>query len=216
VLDAAQALGHVPLAGCAEADILVAGAHKWLGAYHPLGIAFLGRRATAPLISAGCQKMIDLRQLDDPLLSFLTEMKRGSLDGHGETVNLSPLFSCQGALAGEPCASGVSKRLRVQLANAQRLGEVVARSGWVLHSPAAALCSGIVLLESTSPQVQAMPAASLRSAFHACGVTLSAYDKGLIRISTPRIPWRPQQLALLRSALRDIATCPTRQTAAWE
>ena len=44
VVDAAQAINHIPLGrDAASYDLILAGCHKWLRAYHPLGLAFCGR-----------------------------------------------------------------------------------------------------------------------------------------------------------------------------
>lgn len=53
VLDAAQAIGHVPLSSDVEcSDLVIAGTHKWLGGYLPLGLAFLNRERTDRRISS--------------------------------------------------------------------------------------------------------------------------------------------------------------------
>ncbi len=209
-VDGAQALGHVPLASCsAGADMLITGAHKWLGAYHPLGVAFSGRRETAELVGKICQEMIEASELDDPLLRFVHRLEHGSLDGHGETLNVSSLFSCQGALAARTAATSVQHDLRVQLANAQELAALAPKCGWAPRMPAAAFRSGILLLQSTSPTVQAMPAAALRSAFHAGSMAVSVYEHGLVRLSLPKTRWRPRELEVIQIALRTVHRNPS-------
>jgi hypothetical protein len=184
--------------------MLIAGAHKWLGAYHPLGIALFGRRGTAELVSATCDAMVNSSELDDPLLRFIRQLEQGLLDSDGETLNLSPLFSCRGALPIETSGTWGQDSLRLQLENARQLTELAAKVGWAACTPVAAFRSGILLLQSRSQQVRAMPAGALRSAFHACGVALSAYGQGLVRVSMPRTPWRSKDLAIIGTAFRTI------------
>lgn len=91
--DAAQAIGHVPLLNDSEAsDLVMAGTHKWLGGYLPLGLAFLSNEQTRKGIVETSDRMRANEELDDPLLDFLTDLEAQSLRHHTETINLTPLL----------------------------------------------------------------------------------------------------------------------------
>ena len=60
VIDAAQAFAHVPLDDCLSvSDFTIAGCHKWLQGYFPLGLALYGQQASRDFIDlakkAGCK-----------------------------------------------------------------------------------------------------------------------------------------------------------------
>jgi hypothetical protein len=100
VVDAAQAFAHVPVDdGLSVADFTIAGCHKWLRGYFPLGIAFFGQPGTHDLIVHAVAGTLQTGELDDGPLRFCEELNDADLDGYSETVNLGPLFSCCGAAA---------------------------------------------------------------------------------------------------------------------
>ena len=71
VIDAAQAVNHVPLHDTAKhADFLIAGTHKWIRAYHPMGLGFCCRPRAERLIGETFHEMLQRGELDDPLLQF--------------------------------------------------------------------------------------------------------------------------------------------------
>ncbi len=75
MVDGAQAFNHVPLRNVAEScDLLLTGCHKWLRAYHPLGLAFCCREQSEGFIQTVCREMVVRGELDDPLLSFATQL----------------------------------------------------------------------------------------------------------------------------------------------
>jgi hypothetical protein len=91
-------LAHVPVDDClASADFTIAGCHKWLRGYFPLGLAFFGQPGTREFIADTAANMLRTAELDDGLLRFCTQLTDANLDGYSETVNLGPLFSCCGA-----------------------------------------------------------------------------------------------------------------------
>lgn len=76
VVDGAQTLGHLPLQlADEEYDFFVAGCHKWLGAYHPLGLGLFGNPATADFIRQTAEHLVAHRKIDDPLLRFGYELE---------------------------------------------------------------------------------------------------------------------------------------------
>lgn len=115
VIDGAQDFCHVQTDlrdDCC--DLYLAGCHKWLGAYQPLGLAFYGRRRSQGLIETVLAESLESADLDDPMLSFVEQhCRHDSGQIHGETINLSSLFSCQAAVSEASLASeqGVEEML---------------------------------------------------------------------------------------------------------
>ena len=67
-LDGAQSLAHVPLELDRNyCDLLLAGCHKWLRAYNPLGVAFYGHPRSTQYIHDTVQRLMASRRIDDPL-----------------------------------------------------------------------------------------------------------------------------------------------------
>jgi hypothetical protein len=141
-----------------------------------------------------------VRRPDDPLLSLAPRLEAGALDGAGETVNLAPLFACQGAAAD---AANADRTARTR--NLDRLTGLAVGTGWRPLSPEPAFRSGILLLQAERPAVRRADPAALRAAFQDHGTALTAYGGGLIRLSMPDAGWQEQELDALRSTLRATA-----------
>ena len=176
LIDAAQALAHVPLEDSfAHADVLIAGSHKWLGAYLPLGIGFWRGDEFA------------MCRTGDPLARFTAAFDGGELDGFSETANLTPLLACAGAVAdrlNEP-----SHETFREVDRDDWLGSVTQPPGaWHLVQPSVAMRSRIMLLESRSPLHQNLSVDSLRRLWFDVGSLVTAYDRGMARLSIPFTP----------------------------
>jgi hypothetical protein len=65
--------------------------------------------------------------------------------------------------------------------------------------------SGILLLQSESPRLKRARPEEVREQFQECGVALTAYERGVIRLSAPLEPWREKDRDLLRFALERTA-----------
>ena len=203
VVDAAQALNHTPLSLHAEyCDLVLAGCHKWLRAYHPLGLALCCRASSEPLVTAACREMLDRRELDDPLLRFTGQLQSGATESFSETVNLAPMFTATAAV-GQMMRSDRSKRdeFSCQVENGNRLAARASDTGWRPVQPHKDLRSGILLLQATRDPTRRAPPDSLRTAFRLAGVSLTAYPKGLVRTSLPQRTMTGDQLDHVRSAL---------------
>jgi len=99
-IDAAQAFCQVPIAECFDAaDFVVAGAHKWLHAYLPMGIGFFGRRRSRRLIDHRLRLLRRRGRTNDPLLDFTEQLESDDLDSHFETANLAPVLTAAGAVS---------------------------------------------------------------------------------------------------------------------
>ena len=198
VVDAAQALGHVPLdEDCKVADFLVAGTHKWLGSYSTLGIGVAPQLTSSAAIEHDIQQALRDSVTDDGLLAFIEQL-RGSVGIQSETVNLCPLISAFGAQENsrQPTVDSITAQLR----NARRVIRIAERSGWYAELPENEYRCGILLLQLPKQQRQ-IPASQLQQLFADRSISLTAYDRGLVRLSLPVEPLNAKALERLEHAL---------------
>jgi len=203
VTDAAQALGHIPLAATLGAsDFVLAGCHKWLRGFQPMGLGFLKARQTLEKGPATRREMLAPGMLTDPLLSFTAELEGAPACRFGETVQVGPMFSCLGAVhdrlnrGRHPAAQH-----RAQLENAHHLQGLLDRRYWRPVLPHHAFRSGIMLLRQETAAGHTLPAKELRRWFHQRHMAVTTYDSGLVRLSMPQRRFTPQELRLLMSTL---------------
>jgi len=205
VVDGAQDFCHVgldvPNRCC---DLYLASCHKWLGGYHPLGLAFYGRRRSRRTIERMLGQALKNRQVEDPLLRFVEALQSGTEHDAGETVNLAALFSCGGAVRDAAHHGRVQDCLTEQLQNSDQVTRIAEAAGWRPCTPDRSLRSGIVMLESTDSRRSYRDAESLRKAFQDQGVALTAYQGGQVRLSMPATPLTANDLAVLASALSQL------------
>jgi hypothetical protein len=188
-VDGAQAFCHVPLQ-LAEVccDFLIAGCHKWLQGYHPMGVAFYGHPRSRQYVERTIRQLQSQRVLDDPLLRFVSQLERGVSSRYGETVNLNPLFSCQGALQDQSRHS-TAETLCQRRTNADELVSALAGTSWKPLRPADGLRSGILLVQGSTEAHRQTSPGILRRKLHEAGIVASTYAKGMVRISLPGEPW---------------------------
>ncbi|MCY2965530.1 MAG: aminotransferase class V-fold PLP-dependent enzyme, partial [Planctomycetota bacterium] len=207
VVDGAQAFCHIPTAAIIErADFFVAGCHKWLGAFEPLGIAFGNPTLLGPP-SRRLPELMRRHGIDDPLLNFTQQLEENALAANTETVNVTPLFACAGALK-EALRGTVSikESFQQRLRNANRVAAMAEEVGWKALRPVAGFQSGILLLEPTADSVVRLSPLDLRTHFHNRHISLTAYEGGCIRLSMPNRPFKSSDLGSLRNALHSAAT----------
>lgn len=206
VVDGAQDYCHVGLDAPAEScDLYLAGCHKWLGGFHPLGAAIYGRTRTRTMIEAVLDELLDHWQLDDPLLRFVEGIHAGRDCDPGETVNLAALFSCAGAIFDAQGDGVIHKGLEGRLRNSERIAAVAADCGWeprLLHN---SLRSGILLLDGTTPRAQCRSASETRAVLQDGGVVATAYDGGVLRLSMPAQAFDTAEIRAVGDALNAIA-----------
>lgn len=207
VTDAAQALGHVPLAtDLYTSELVLAGTHKWLGGYLPLGLALLSNRRSCDGVIATCQRMQDNEEIDDPLLDFLMRLESDTLRPHTETVNLSPLLTCCGALENfQNPDQQVDVTLRQQLANAHEIHWHAETVGWQPLLAESDQRTGIVSLRCENPDVQTLSPEVLRQRMRQLGLTATTYPGGIVRLSMPRTRFVPADTSLVRTALQAVS-----------
>jgi hypothetical protein len=200
VVDGAQALNHVPLGLADEyCDLLLAGCHKWLRAYHPLGLAFCCRQSTERLIASTLAETQARGEIDDPMLTFTNQLETNSTERYSETVNLLPMFTAAAAVR-RMLYSAKAKReeLALQMTNANNVADRAAKTSWHTIRPTLPMQSGVLLLES---KVSQAPANIARQRFFAAGVALTTYDGGVLRTSLPDWPLLATDLKWLQWAL---------------
>lgn len=192
LVDGAQAFAHVPIRESLNAcDCYIIGCHKWLGAHLPLGVAFCPCSTTSNGFSCALSKA------DDPLLAYTCGLDAGDNKQFGETVNLTPLLTCRGALADQ---GQVDRELLVRLESAQAICDRLGRNLQAI-APSEAFRSGIILVKTP---VRTLEPHALRSLLAARGVMLTAYDGGFVRLSLPKSKLTPNELDLLVRTLQSI------------
>jgi hypothetical protein len=174
LVDAAQALCQLPLEDLMTcADFIVAGSHKWMGAYMPTGIGLFGRARSRESIVRASER------IGDPLLNFIQQLDATVLPYASETANVTPLFACAGAAA---------DRLEVPATSLQRVSQFslsYPSGNWRPLRPQLAMQSRIVLLRATVCAHRLPDADALRRAWLREGKVVTAYDDGIVRLSFP-------------------------------
>jgi len=205
VIDGAQEFCHVPVNLAAGfCDLYIAGCHKWLRAYHPMGLAFFGQPRSQRAIEQALSRLMSNGRIDDPLLAFSEDLENGSTVPFGETVNVVSLFSCHGALGDAlGAASDAGTCFEARLANAEEIDALAEDAGWTALRPQAGLRSGIVLLQSQDSGLCEMPPDALRRRLLRFGIAATTYSRGRVRLAMPDRRWQPSELALLEFALRS-------------
>jgi len=203
VVDAAQAVSHTPLSTTApHCDFLVAGCHKWLRAYHPMGLGFCCRPTADSVVATVGREMAERGQLDDPLLSFTSELENGRCKAFSETVNLAPLFTSAAAVSRLwHSPHGRLQEFDRQIANTDRVAELTEATTWQTVRPHQSMRSGILLLQAKAKDARTAPPDTLRDRFRRQGIAVSAYDGGLVRASLLSHALSPPKLHQVRSAL---------------
>ncbi len=205
VVDGAQSIGHVPLnLADGYCDLLIAGCHKWLRAFSPLGLAFFGRPGSQSYIRDSLFRWLDAGRIDDPMLGFAREICGGDRKPYGETVQVGPLFTANAAIL-DALEQGLPRH---SVSNRAALVDVAESSGWRSIAPEHDLTSNILLFERKSRQVSHQTSEQLRSHFLAAGVALSSYESGLIRVSLPHSTMHEHDLDRLELAFRHAAEAP--------
>lgn len=212
VIDGAQTFGHVPIHLADDVcDFFIAGCHKWLRAYHPMGLGFYGNPDSQNDIQTRLERWRDQGELDDPLLNFSQELEHGLCLPFGETVNLVSLFSCRGAVNDMLSTGGNDPGYFSQrLANAETIAELFQDAGWRILRPQPEFRSGIVLLETEDRIVRSMSADRLRQRLMSLGVVATTYPEGLVRLSMPKAPWADGQSEILAKAFEAVNSQSTK------
>ena len=201
VIDGAQAIGQVPLDLAGDyCDLFLAGCHKWLRAFTPLGIGYFGHPHSVEYIQHSLARWLRSGDIDDPLLAFTRELLSGDAQPFGETVSVSPLITCdaatQDALATPNDPTGVFD-------SRQRVIDFARLQGWRCVSPPYEMQSKIVLFDHGDRRIAECSPEELRRQFCAKGVALTAYSGGMLRVSLPESAMSQAQSATLQAAFAN-------------
>ena len=175
LLDASQAVGHVPLVlRGGWCDALVAGTHKWLGAGQPLGFAI-----TEPsLVGQGGNLS---RTVDDPLRRFTDELCGGASSSWGETAGILPLLTAAGAVA--DCSAGdVRDRVTARIDAKLRLAAKLREHGWGVRAETEGSATGMLVAKSPSGR---RGADCLRRGLRRHRIVATVYPRSVVRFSMP-------------------------------
>ncbi len=186
LVDAAQAFCHVPIAECvAVADFVVTGSHKWMRAGQPMGIGIFGQHHSRPLITDTLHKISNTGSDLDPLLQFTEQIAGSVLNGHSETVNLSPLFSCGAAAVFHRENNAVNEAARHSHWDSHLHNIPDSLSHWVPVLTHRTLRSRISLFATTEPKIRTNLVEHTRREWLNRGCVVTAYGNGLVRVSPP-------------------------------
>jgi hypothetical protein len=156
--------------------------------------------ATRADIARLAAELVERGRLDDPLLAFL-QIQTGRMRRFTETVNLSPLFTCRGALEDQLTDGPIAGRLRRRLANAELVRRIARMTAWKPLIPLESFRSASVLLQSTAAAIRRLAPDRLRSLFHERDIALTSYAAGVVRLAMPSVPFSTCQAGSLIQAL---------------
>lgn len=204
VVDGAQALGHIsPSLEDNYCDLFIAGCHKWLRGYYPMGIAFYGRPETKGYISASLARWKKNGWLDDPLLTFTEQLQTGRWKRFGETVQLTPLFTANAACL-DSVAIPKDRRDLLTPANRLLLRHETFSTPWKMSEPNAEITTNIAILKQSSRKRDCIPAKELSKRWLEHGISVTALSRGMVRVSLPESRLTDPQLEHIKSTLLSI------------
>jgi hypothetical protein len=183
LVDAAQAFCQVSIAECFDcADFIVTGSHKWMHAYLPMGIGFIGQRLALELFGARrCRPSPNC----DSLLHFTEQITGNCLDNHSETTNLACLFAAAGA-ADDLLHTETTRVDSADLNFEEELADLpVNWADWRPLVPQAPLTSRIRLFQGSTDPLRSASPTWIRHRWLSAGAIISAYPGGLVRIAMP-------------------------------
>lgn len=198
VVDAAQAVGHKPVElSSGWCDLLIAGAHKWLGAYHPLGFG-VARDAS---FAAAVPRLLANRSIEDPLLQLSCELAGGLRVRHGETANLAPLLAAQGALD-DALARGARNELAGRLRNRRLVARVLRDERWRIDQTADDRRHAILV--ARPPRRSTAESADILSVMQRHRITATVYADLKVRFAMPTSPLTVRDRHRLAAALSEL------------
>jgi hypothetical protein len=198
-VDGAQAINHVPIRLASDyCDFLVAGCHKWLHSFTPMGVGFFGRRQTVDYIESSLARWSNQRIIDDPLLTFTNELETGRARRFGESVVVSPMITANAAITDSVTEP---ENVEVISENRRTIQSIVASNqDWSRVLAGDEATSRIMMLGTRKTRGQQLSPDALRRRFHANGIAVSTYRRGRVRISVPGSPLRSDDVRRLESA----------------
>ncbi len=199
VVDGGQEFCHAGSDLAADyCDLYLAGSHKWLGGHHPMGVGFYGRPRSRGFIDTMLCRLLEAGTVDDPLLRFAVHDAAGRVAVPSETLNLSSLFTCQSAVTEVGESWNTLASLAARLHARDSVAQIAVGSGWRVEQIDPAFRSGILLLRAL--RTSSCEPFLMRESFRRRGVSVTAYDGGLVRLSMPATPMSPEAASHLGAA----------------
>ena len=192
LLDASQAVGHVPLVlRGGWCDALVAGTHKWLGGGNPLGFSI-----TEPSLA---EQLGSEPPITDPLWRFAEELAGKTSPRWGETAGVLALLTAAGALA-DSGAGVIKRQLPSRLAAKRDVARLARREGWSCSAASEGSRTGVLV---ASPPVNAT-----RQRIEAClrdhGVVATVTNGKAVRFSFPASGLASDRIGRVERILRSL------------
>jgi hypothetical protein len=205
-IDGAQEFCHMePQASTEYCDIYLAGCHKWLAGYHPMGVATYGHRRSRDYVNGMLRNLLNAGKLDDPLLRLTDQIEAGTTTKYYETVNLSALFTCQAAVAEISKSQRVSESVHIRYKNRKLVADIVNNSEWETKHLQTDMESGILLAQAKSYSMRKTDPLIIRNSFREAGIGLTSYENGYLRLSMPNTPLPTDELSKLQSAFYAVS-----------
>ncbi len=203
VVDGAQAINHVPLRLNADyCDFLLAGCHKWLHSFTPMGVGFYGRARSKSYIRESIRRWQRKGEITDPLMSFAEELETGRNKRFGESVAVSSMITANAAVC--DAVEGPKVNDEAITHNRELIESTATSDGrWRLLTPGKATSHRIMMLQSRTESRTAF-SDRLRGQFHLRGIAVSTYRGGRVRISLPATPLQSEHELQLKSAFESI------------
>ena len=194
IVDAAQAVNHVELVGLSKlVDFTIAGSHKWLRSYAPLAFGLFAKKGSASFIATSIDQHVNSAFDCDPLLKF----SEGVQCPFGETLNLSGLFGCSGAVKDAIIESDFDDLHETR----EVIREIARSANWEAVEPKPEFCSRILMIRK--PGFCEDSREKLRRLFIRNQVAVSDFAGGYCRISIPDAIGK-EDYRLLRTAFACI------------
>jgi hypothetical protein len=199
LVDAAQALGHTDLSEIVGlADFIVAGTHKWVRSYIPLGVGVATNPSSQQWIANFMNSAIGTNGAGDSLSHMLHSIDQCRDTRFPETVNLAGLFAGFGAWTATPSPRAV---LDIRIANADRIASIAMYNGWEPVRPHKTMRSGSLLLQTSLREARIRSVDEIRNQFEDCGIVISAYPNGIVRMAMPEVLLPVEQIMRIQDAL---------------
>ena len=191
-------------------DLYLAGTQKWFGAYHPLRLAYIGRRTNEASIEQTVRDLSSDGAHPDALFNFCHAVEQGDFASLGETVNISSLIAAAGALRQAHWEASLRHdQWHTVLKNARSLADWLGGESFRPLRPHESLGSGILLLSAKRPKAHS--ATRVRTTLARYGIIASAFPKGILRLSMPRHYLSLHQKSRVSRALHRSLVNPKRR-----
>lgn len=188
VIDGAQEFVQVDHRQSLQAsDFYMTSGHKWAGSFIPIAIGVFGSNRSASRIKQIVADQVDSGLIDDPLMQLCWDSTTSPPVAAPSTANVAALFACDAAIADLASDSETGWCEPRVDSPVDRLLEQLAKEGWQT-TPGSNVCrSRTCVLHHAS--LTGYSPAEIRTHFASQGIALTAYERGVIRLSIPRSNW---------------------------